>query len=85
MGAQSSYLTASPPLPSLRLTRTHTHTHIHTQLRELFQFFDEDCSGSVSYDEFLLAVRGELNDRRARLVDMAFNVVDKVRIGGGKV
>jgi hypothetical protein len=51
----------------------------------LFQFFDEDCSGSVSYDEFLLAVRGELNDRRARLVDMAFNVVDKVRIGGGKV
>ncbi|MDR3742622.1 MAG: EF-hand domain-containing protein [Terracidiphilus sp.] len=34
------------------------------------QYFDEDGSGSISYDEFLVGVRGELNPRRKALVDL---------------
>ena len=35
----------------------------------LFNHFDEDKSGSISYDEFLIGVRGELNERREQLVN----------------
>ena len=34
----------------------------------LFDYFDSDDSGSISYDEFLVGVRGEMNAGRARLV-----------------
>ncbi|TDH66107.1 uncharacterized protein CCR75_002725 [Bremia lactucae] len=43
---------------------------------ELFHFIDTNHSGSINYDEFLLAVRGELNDRRMQLVLMAFQSLD---------
>ena len=34
------------------------------------QYFDSDGDGSMSYDEFLVGVRGELNERRKALVDL---------------
>jgi hypothetical protein len=34
------------------------------------QFFDEDGSGSLSFDEFLVGVRGELNESRKALVGL---------------
>ena len=43
----------------------------------LFRLFDRDNSGSISYDEFLVAIRGKLNERRKALVGLAFNVLDK--------
>ena len=33
----------------------------------LFKVFDRDRSGSVDYDEFLRAVRGEMNELRVKI------------------
>jgi hypothetical protein len=38
---------------------------------------DKDDSGSITYDEFLVGIRGVLNARRRELVHMAFDVIDK--------
>lgn len=45
-------------------------------MQALFRYVDSDCSGYVSFDEFLGAVRGELNTRRAALVALAFAALD---------
>jgi len=37
----------------------------------LFSTFDRDGSGSVSYDEFIRGVRGEMNDFRLEWVNKA--------------
>lgn len=34
----------------------------------LFDYFDVDSSGTISYDEFLRAVRGPMNMNRKRIV-----------------
>ena len=47
------------------------------QVTELFDFFDQDGSNTISYDEFIVGLRGEMNERRKKLVMMAFNVLDK--------
>lgn len=49
----------------------------------LFQRFDFDSSGTVSYDEFVRGVRGRMNDFRLGLVKQAFSVLD--RSGSGVV
>lgn len=36
---------------------------------------------SVSYEEFLFAVRGQVNERRAQLILEAFDVLDKDKSG----
>ena len=43
----------------------------------VFDHFDADHGGSISYDEFLVGVRGELNERRKQLVLLAFKCLDK--------
>lgn len=43
----------------------------------LFKYFDKNRDGRVSYDEFLRAIRGDLNDRRAGLVQLAYAKLDK--------
>ena len=43
----------------------------------LFNAFDTNRDGTINYDEFLYAVRGELNDFRKGLVEKAFRKVDK--------
>ena len=47
------------------------------EIRALFQFFDTDCTGSISKEEFITGVRGQLNARRLQMVDDAFKVIDK--------
>ena len=47
----------------------------------LFRLFDRDRSGTISYEEFLTAVRGVLNPRRKALVGLAFAVLDKDESG----
>lgn len=48
---------------------------------KLFNAFDKDGGGSVNYDEFLVAIRPKMNDRRKKLVDMAFDKLDKTDDG----
>jgi Ca2+-binding EF-hand superfamily protein len=43
----------------------------------LFDVFDRDRSGTIDYDEFLFAVRGELNDGRLKLVLQAYKKLDR--------
>jgi len=38
----------------------------------LFEYFDVDSSGSISYDEFIRAVRGPMNMARKKIVAQAF-------------
>lgn len=43
----------------------------------LFEAFDTNRDGTLNYDEFLMAIRGELNDYRRGLVEKAFRKLDK--------
>lgn len=47
-------------------------------LQALFRFFDSDCNGFISYNEFITGLRGQLNDRRRELVFMAYKVCSLV-------
>jgi Ca2+-binding EF-hand superfamily protein len=42
----------------------------------LFRSFDLDCSGYVSFDEFLTGVRPQMNARRSALVSDVFAQMD---------
>ena len=46
------------------------------ETEELFKFFDEDAGGTITYDEFLVGIRGEMNTRRSQLVLLAFDILD---------
>lgn len=43
----------------------------------LFRAFDTNRDGTMNIDEFLMAIRGELNDKRMALVQKAFRLIDK--------
>jgi len=43
----------------------------------LFSMFDANGDGTLAYDEFLQAVRGELNPKRLLVVRKAFNKIDQ--------
>jgi len=43
----------------------------------LFEQFDTNRDGTLNIDEFLMAIRGELNDFRKALVEKAFRKIDK--------
>lgn len=43
----------------------------------LFDVFDTNRDGTLNIDEFLMAIRGELNDFRRGLVEKAFHKIDK--------
>jgi Ca2+-binding EF-hand superfamily protein len=45
------------------------HTLSPSEFERIFKFFDKNNSGKIDYDEFLRAVRGTLNARRADLVN----------------
>ena len=45
--------------------------------RTLFGYFDANRDGNVDYEEFLHRVRGPMNDGRKRLVQRAFQKLDK--------
>ena len=47
------------------------------QLKHLFRYFDKSDDGNISYDEFLVGIRGVLNKRRRAMVRLAFNILDK--------
>eukprot|EP01031_Cornospumella_fuschlensis_P036535 gene36535-44323_t len=47
------------------------------ELRMLFDHFDVDGSGTISYDEFIQGFRNPLSARRLDLVQLAFSVIDR--------
>jgi Ca2+-binding EF-hand superfamily protein len=47
----------------------------------MFDAFDRDRSGTVSYDEFIRGVRGPMNPFRIGLVKQAFTKLDKTGDG----
>ena len=47
-----------------------------SEITALFNIFDKEKSETVSFDEFVVTVRGEMSDRRRELVYLAFNVLD---------
>jgi Ca2+-binding EF-hand superfamily protein len=49
--------------------------------RKLFRIFDVNGDGSISYDEFLRMVIGEMNQPRKNLVKRAFDKIDRNRNG----
>ena len=42
----------------------------------LFSLFDTNGDGTLSYQEFLAAVRGELNQTRSGVIQQAFTCID---------
>lgn len=42
----------------------------------IFRFFDVDQSGFIDYNEFMTVVKGELSERRKKVVHEAFNSLD---------
>ncbi len=53
------------------------------EITQILKYFDTNKDGKLSFDEFLRAIRGELNERRAKMVLMAYDVLDKD--GSGQV
>lgn len=54
-----------------------TGVHLSEEsLQALFRNFDADCSGYISFDEFLYGVRPEMSDKRKALVLMVFKQMD---------
>ncbi|XP_048762981.1 calcyphosin-like protein [Ostrea edulis] len=50
-------------------------------IAEIFQELDKDGSGKLSYDEFLVAIRGPINKTRQEYVVKAFKKLDATRDG----
>lgn len=51
------------------------------EVSAVVKYFDTNKDGKISFDEFLRAVRGDLNKRRRDMVHMAYNVLDKTGDG----
>jgi Ca2+-binding EF-hand superfamily protein len=47
----------------------------------LMKAIDKNGTGTVSFDEFMVAIRGRINDRRKKLILMAFDTLDRTRDG----
>ena len=64
-----------------KVIREHGFAWTESQIKSLFDHFDTDKSTTISFDEFLIAIRGELNERRKSLVMMAFELLDADKSG----
>ena len=52
-----------------------------SEFERIFKYFDKNNDGKISYDEFLVGLRGDLNERRRGLVGLAFKKLDKTGNG----
>lgn len=52
----------------------HTMNWSPAQIKVIFDSFDKEKNGSITYDEFLVALRGPMNDRRQQMSLLAFEV-----------
>ncbi|KAH9133797.1 hypothetical protein LEN26_007000 [Aphanomyces euteiches] len=51
------------------------------ELDSLIQAFDCDQDGFISFDEFLVALRGDINPARLSMIEMAFQKLDRTHDG----
>ena len=51
------------------------------EFERIFKYFDRNNNGSINYDEFLVAIRGDVNQFRRDLIQLAFNKLDKTGDG----
>ena len=51
------------------------------QITTAFGIFDRDGSGEISFDEFLRAIRGEMNDFRKAFCKKAYEIMDSDHSG----
>lgn len=51
------------------------------QITTAFGIFDRDGSGEISFDEFLRAIRGEMNDFRKAFCKKAYAIMDSDKSG----
>ena len=47
------------------------------ELQALMKFYDVDGDGNISYEEFLSGLREDLSERRVRIVQKAFAMLDR--------
>ena len=47
----------------------------------LVQYFDKDIDGSVNFEDFLILIRGKMNEKRQNIIDEAFIKFDKEKCG----
>ncbi len=50
-------------------------------MKSIVKYFDKDRNGKISFDEFMRALRGEMNERRLGMVKLAFGQLDKKNRG----
>ena len=55
------------------------------EIRSMFSYFDRDNSASIDFEEFILGVRDNLNEKRLTLVKMAFTRLDSDGSGAATV
>jgi Ca2+-binding EF-hand superfamily protein len=46
------------------------------EVKRLFLYFDADRSGRISAEEFIIGIKGRLNDYRQSLIDFVFHLLD---------
>lgn len=51
------------------------------EAQHILNHFDKNGDGSVSYDEFLRALKGELNDERKKWIRLAYDKLDVTKDG----
>eukprot|EP01112_Ceratiomyxa_fruticulosa_P013965 TRINITY_DN3962_c0_g2_i1.p1 TRINITY_DN3962_c0_g2~~TRINITY_DN3962_c0_g2_i1.p1 ORF type:complete len:167 (-),score=40.57 TRINITY_DN3962_c0_g2_i1:451-900(-) len=51
-----------------------------TEFNELMRHFDKNNDGNISIDEFVVAIRTNMNSRRTALVVQAFKKLDKEKV-----
>jgi Ca2+-binding EF-hand superfamily protein len=61
--------------------RENGHRLSALDMERLFKYFDRSKDGKISYDEFLRAIRGDMNERRRNLVLQAYRKLDKNKDG----
>ena len=49
--------------------------------QQIFQMFDTEQNGRINYDEFVRQVRGEISEKRRKLVENVFEFLDKNNSG----
>ena len=65
------------------MVRVHRLNLDAAAVKKLFRAFDRNNDNHVSYEEFLVTMRGEMSARRKKLVALAFSILDKT--GDGQV
>lgn len=45
------------------------------------KYYDVDCDGNITYEEFIRGLRDPLTERRRNMVNKAFELVDRSRNG----